>query len=522
MKKNLLARRNLSVFYFLPLVSLLNLFLYHQPLWLYITSQTSTPGLGTWTALFSLLFMVNQLVLLSLSIVSIRLSQYFSYLTLLGNALALYFLEQFGVILDSDMMGNIFNTRAIEAVDFLSFTLLVYLLIYAIIPIALVSRFKPIAPRRFTLILHFFMWLLLGLGGIYSGSSGWLWIDQHAKQLGARLLPWSYVVNSARHQLSQRHEQQQLLADVTTQTSNNPLIVLVIGETARSANFSLYGYQRNTNPALSQRGAIALKGAVACTTYTTGSLKCILGHSPDTLFSTLYEPLPSYLQRHGVEVIWRTNNWGEPPIKVKQYQQASELRKLCSTLNCDGDAALLAGLNDRINAAQQDKLLFVLHQKGSHGPRYYQRYPKSFERFTPVCRSVELSSCDPQSLLNAYDNSLLYTDYLLGNLIDQLRTYSERPVLMMYLSDHGESLGEYGLYLHGTPYTVAPSFQKKIPFVLWMNQKFIDDHQLDLNSLKERTEHTQYQVFHSLLNAFGMESEIYDSSLDIFAKPSKN
>lgn len=163
-------------------------------------------------------------------------------------------------------------------------------------------------------------------------------------------------------------------------------------------------------------------------------------------------------------------------------------------------------------------MLVVLHQQGSHGPRYYQRYPASFERFSPVCRSVELSRCEPQSLVNAYDNSLLYTDYLLGQLIEQLKAFPQRPVLLMYLSDHGESLGEYGLYLHGTPYSLAPEFQKHIPFVLWMNQRFIDTQQLDITALRQRSSHSQHQVFHSLLSAFGMRSEIYNPSLDLFSK----
>ncbi|MDX1320983.1 MAG: sulfatase-like hydrolase/transferase, partial [Oceanospirillum sp.] len=164
----------------------------------------------------------------------------------------------------------------------------------------------------------------------------------------------------------------------------------------------------------------------------------------------------------------------------------------------------------------KDKVLVVLHQKGSHGPSYYTRYTPQFEQYTPVCRSVELDKCQNSEIVNAYDNTLLYTDQLLADIIDTLKEVQDSATLMMYLSDHGESLGEFGLYLHGAPYSLAPDVQKDIPFIIWPSERFIEEQGLDIEAIKAGESHSQSQVFHSILNAFDLESDAYNPELDIF------
>src|SRR6185312_9502252 len=199
-------------------------------------------------------------------------------------------------------------------------------------------------------------------------------------------------------------------------------------------------------PLLSKAGVVALKKASACATYTAAAVRCILSNvDSESPFSKPYEPLPSYLQRHGVDVIWRTPNFGEPPIKVETYQKASDLLKICAGTRCNYDEVLLSGLEQRIRTSSSQRVFVVLHQSGSHGPAYYTKYPPEFEYFKPVCKTVELGKCTQQELINAYDNTILYEDYFISQAIGVLKRLSHRCALLIYVSDHGESLGEYGL-----------------------------------------------------------------------------
>jgi lipid A ethanolaminephosphotransferase len=229
------------------------------------------------------------------------------------------------------------------------------------------------------------------------------------------------------------------------------------------------------------------------------------------------ESLPSYLQRHGVDTVWRTRNWGEPPIKVNTYDRKKDLVKLCTGPNCNYDEALLAGLAERIAQSTSERIFVVLHQHGSHGPDYFNRYPPDGEQFSPVCASVQLQDCTYETIVNAYDNSVLYTDRLLASVIDTLRAVPNAAAAMLYVSDHGESLGEYGLYLHGTPYTLAPDVQKDIPYIVWMSDAFRRRKTLAADQALAQAKHAQMTVFHSVMGAFDMRSPVYNPQLDIFA-----
>ncbi|MFA7400368.1 MAG: sulfatase-like hydrolase/transferase, partial [Sideroxydans sp.] len=295
------------------------------------------------------------------------------------------------------------------------------------------------------------------------------------------------------------------------------VVVLVIGESARAANFSLYGYARNTNPLLSEAGAIAIPNSHSCSTYTTASIQCMLAHvdSSSTLIHN-YEALPSYLQSNGVDVIWISNNWGEPPLKVGTYLKASEVRGDCKGLGCQLDEGMLTGLAERIAKTPNDKVFVVLHQSGSHGPDYFNHYPQDAEKFSPACRSVQVQDCSADELNNAYDNTILFTDRFLSKTIALLRSLPNTSTLMMYASDHGESLGEHGLYLHGTPYSLAPDVQKDIPYIVWMSPAFKQDKTLTADAALSHAQHAHETIFHSVMGAFDMRSEIYKPQFDIF------
>ncbi|MBT4881426.1 MAG: sulfatase-like hydrolase/transferase, partial [Flavobacteriales bacterium] len=283
------------------------------------------------------------------------------------------------------------------------------------------------------------------------------------------------------------------------------VFVLVIGESARGENFSLNGYMKETNPLLSKIDNVYSYKAESCATYTTAGVKCILEHKNT---GKLFEILPNYLFRNDVEVIWRTTNWGEPTVVVENYLRKSDLKKFCNGDACDYDEVLLSGLREQVLASEKNKILVVLHASTSHGPTYYKKYPKQFEKFNPVCKSVELAKCTQEELINAYDNTIVYTDYILATLIDELKQLEGYNSSMIYISDHGESLGENNLYLHGIPASIAPKEQLDIPFIVWSSD--------GSKELKSNEVLSQHNIFHSVLDFLRIESPIYDENMSVF------
>jgi lipid A ethanolaminephosphotransferase len=266
---------------------------------------------------------------------------------------------------------------------------------------------------------------------------------------------------------------------------------------------------------------IAIPNAQSCATYTTASVRCMLSHLGEGASSSNDEPLPSYLNRHGVQVMWRTNNFGEPPIKVSRYENGNDIRRQCQgdCARLDYDELLVENLASRLrDAPQSAKTLVVLHQTGSHGPQYFQKYPPAFETFKPVCKTVEVQKCSTAELVNAYDNSIVYTDYVLNQTIEALKTLKDTASVMLYMSDHGESLGEQGLYLHGIPKSIAPSTQTAVPMIAWMSDTFSRSRQVTASTLNIPAQPSHDMIFHSVLGALGMSSTIYDPKKDLFAR----
>ena len=501
------------------IISMMNMALYHVPLFTFAAKNVNGFSLHTVSIFFTLFFIIysfTAVFLFILGILSPFLLKFFSIMTVIGNSIALYFMNTYNVILDKSMMANAFNTRSVESISYLHPKLLIYIFIFGLIPCWFLYKTKIVKINRLRLLFTGMITLIAALLIIYINASTSLWFDQNARRLGGRILPWSYMGNSIRHGMEQSNNAKEvtLLPSASLKDDKKTLVVLVIGETARSNNFSMYGYDKETNPLLKESGAVALNNASACSTYTTASIYCMLSHNGAT--SGFVEPLPSYLQRHGVKVIWRSNNWGEPPIKVSKLQKANDLKAECIGVDCNYDGVLLSNLREEIEASDANKMFLVLHTTGSHGPAYNTKYPKEFEKFAPVCESVELDNCSSEELINAYDNTIVYTDYFLSETIKTLKTLKDIPVTMMYVSDHGESLGEYGLYLHGTPYSIAPDYQKEIPFIVWMSDSFKNLKDLNKHSFKQNGNYSHHNVFHSVMGALGVNSSIYKEGLDIF------
>ena len=449
---------------------------------------------------------------LLLALISFKISKIWFALTSLTNALAVYFVSTYGVFLDKTMMGNLFNTNPAEAGEFLSFKMALWIVVLGIMPAYFLLSLKVAKPARKALAKFSALTLLMLLVLAGLNFSNLLWIDRHSKQLGALVMPYSYMINSVRYIGGEwaKNKREIPLPDAHIINDKKAVVVLVIGESARAKNFSLYGYLRDTNPLLSKVGGGGLRhfNAKSSTTYTSASVKNMLSYKDS---GDLYEILPNYLSRAGVRVSWRSANWGEPPLHLpsENIMRYAELSQKYAGLDDSYESALIANLSEEIEQAKSPKVFIIIHTSTSHGPTYYKKYPPEFEKFAPVCKSVEPKGCEQREIVNAYDNTILYTDFLLHSIIKQLRKLDKFESTMIYVSDHGESLGENGVYMHGIPLAFAPKEQYEIPFIVWSS---------NANSIKDLQEATHFHIFHSVLAFLGVESEVFDEKLNIFNK----
>jgi len=460
-------------------------------------------------------------------------------LILLGSTTASYFMNRYGTLIDSSMLQNVLETDPKEVFDLLSSNMLPNLFLMGLLPGFLVYRAR-INYRPF--------WReLLGKIGVVVGSAAvvaliaiffykdYSIIGRNHRQFRHLINPINYcsaLVGNvqrlvANHKIVVKPLGTDAVQAVTAeQRGKKNILVLVVGETARAANFSLDGYERETNPQLKQRDVFNFDNVYSCGTATATSLPCMFSvynrdHYSDSKAKST-ENMLDVLAHAGVQVLWRENNSGDKGIAarlLKEDMADHKVAGLCNSEECF-DMILLNGLQDYVDKLQGDAVI-VLHQKGSHGPAYYLRVPDRFKVFTPVCDTNQVQECSDRDIVNAYDNTILYTDYFLGQVIDFLKKNSERDnTAMIYVSDHGESLGENNIYLHGMPYFLAPDEQKHVPFVLWLSQGFADSDHLDPAYLRSISDQpfSHDNLFHTVLGMMGVRTEVYNPQLDMFAR----
>ena len=514
--------RPISLFAFSCIVSIGTLLLYNIPFFNYVSQNTneSTGGIIFLQAslviiMLALNFMLTYLSMWLLRIVARILLAIFAII----NATAVYFIITYSAIINATTIENVFNTRYSEASGFFSWSLWMFIAVFGVLP-ALYCLMQPVVIGKAKKL------------GIYCGSSlaiillvaslnisQTLWISQHDTELGGLLQPWSYVVNTCRVISSYQDEQAEeiKLPGGTIADHEKAVVVLVIGESARKANFQLYGYQRDTNPLLSKQEGLKVYQATACATYTTAGTKAILEPKDS---GDLYELLPNYAFRTGVDVSWRTSNWGEPPIHIDEYLTDTDLSGLYQGKSNDYDDILYYGLRERIESSKKDKVLIILHTSTSHGPKYADKYPKQFEVYKPVAKNIEEGEKNIGMLINAYDNTIRYTDFLLNSLINTLREMKDWHSAMIFISDHGESLGENKMFMHGLPMKLAPKVQYEIPFLVWTSDGFRTYKQTSSSQDAPEGELPavleQHYVFHSVLNLLSIQSPAYNKDYDIF------
>lgn len=398
-----------------------------------------------------------------------------------------YFMDSFGIVIDHTMMDNVAQTDLKEMQGLVSIELLARLVLLGLIPAYLVIKFFPEGltfkqeiKGRFkaisTLGLTTVMVVIPFTAGYASFIREHKIVRFYANPTYSIYATYKYLNQEVKLYKARNDDVEVIARDVVKNDSNNSkrkLIIMIVGETARFDRFSLNGYQRLTNPNLENENVISFDNVSSCGTSTSVSVPCMFSSlgkkNYDKKTALNQENIIDVLARNGVDILWRDNNSDSKGVALRvKYQdfQSTTMNPVCDP-ECR-DVGMLDGLDSHIKSKKNQDILIVLHQMGNHGPEYFRRYPAAFEKFKPVCKSKELKDCTKQEIDNAYDNALLYTDYFLSKVIKFLRPYEENhDVGMIYIADHGESLGEYGMYLHAAPVMLAPREQTKIPLIVW-------------------------------------------------------
>nr|WP_290878985.1 phosphoethanolamine--lipid A transferase [Helicobacter sp.] len=431
-----------------------------------------------------------------------------------------YFMNTYGIPIDYQMLDNALKTDTKEIKELFSISSLLYCLFLICLPLLLVFKaqieFFSLKKHLMLKFLTLFVSLSLAMIIFACFSKTLMPFARNFKEMRVFNAPF-YQIYSAQKLIQLKLNSQRELTPLSKYVSlKNPmdknLLVLVIGETARAQNFSLNSYAKNpTNLYTSSIPDIVFfPNTYACGTSTAVSLPCMFSFSTQSQFSTneFQENILDILNKAGVTITWLDNNSG------KDYGIAKRLEdSLFFTQDYDG--FLIQEVKKRLETLSDNHRLIVLHLQGSHGPAYYKRVPKEFQKFLPTCETNNLSLCSSKEIYNAYDNTILYTDYILYNLIKELSELKDYKSALLYLSDHGESLGENGIYLHGMPYAFAPKTQIHIPMMFWSNDSL-------LNNLARANQNKKYShdnLVHTLLGFFNAEAEgnLYTQDLDIFA-----
>lgn len=459
-------------------------------------------------------------------------------LLIVATALASYFMQSFHVYLDPSMVRNVLHTDPAEARELLSWTLVLHLVLYAGLPLALLARVRIVQrpwPRALgRRLAHMLLAAALLVGALLSVFQPLASLMRNDKALRYLVTPgnmlWSLGAVLAQDARGAAAPRQTVGADATAGAVSahrrRPLVVvLVVGETARAANWGLDGYARPTTPELARLPLVNFTDVQSCGTNTEVSVPCMFSatgrHDYDEALIRGSESMLHVAARAGVGVWWRDNQSGCKGVcDGLPSEDVISLNPpgLCAEGRCL-DEGLLVGLDQRLARAEGTQL-WVLHMLGNHGPSYFRRYPPAFARFQPACESDDLQQCSREQIVNAYDNALRYSDHVLASLVAKLQAQAERvDTLLIYVSDHGESLGEHGLFLHGLPYAIAPDEQTRVPMFMWFSRGAPDAMGLDLGCLRQRAQApaTHDHLFHTVLGLLDVRSQVIDERWDLSA-----
>ena len=485
----------------------------------------------------------NGIFLVSLGFVSI-LAQIFLYsifshrliikpaliFFLLISSLTGYFMDQYGIVIDEDMINNLLKTDVGEIRDLINLKLVFYVVFLGILPSLVVFRLKlnfdSDVKEIFNRLKLVFASIAILLVATLPLSAQYASFLREHQSLRFYFNP-SFAVYSTASFIAPALKNPTLPfrnigkdAKIPKADIDRELVIMVVGETARADHFSLNGYARQTNPLLARKKIINFPDFWSCGTSTAASLPCMFSKQTreqyDRRTANSTDNLLDILNRAGVSVLWRDNNSSSKGVadRIPTEDFKSPDKNPVCDVECR-DVGMLANLQNYIDKRGTGDILIVLHQIGNHGPAYYKRYPQAFRKFTPTCDTNELSNCSSQQLTNSFDNAILYTDYFLSEVIKLLKQNDDRfETVMFYASDHGESLGENGIYLHGLPYFLAPDAQKHVPALMWFG-KNSDAERLKNIEEKRLTRLSHDNIFSTIMGLFEIKTDVYDSKLDI-------
>jgi len=494
------------------------------------------PGANLWPFYLSLFLTLTAILVLLLSAFCHRmLVKPVLIFVLLLSAVLSYFAQAYGTVFDAQMIANALATDNAEAGDLLTLKLVLWIGLLGVLPAIAVARANLTFPHwkaeTFARLKQagVALTVIVVCGATFSGHYAALM--RFHREATSNVIPAYAILSAARiatHALPSSTPKQHVAvgtdAVVPSADRHHELIIMVVGETVRADHWGLNGYARDTTPNLRREKVLNFPDFWSCGTSTAISVPCMfsnLGHDKfDKGTASVTDNALDVLSRAGVSILWRDNNSSSQGVAVRvpyeDYRDATH-NKICADGECR-DIGMLDGLQDYIDRQKGD-ILIVLHQMGNHGPAYYKRYPKEFERFTPVCATSDLGSCTSEQIRNTYDNAILYTDSFLSKVIELLKSNDHKfETAMFYLSDHGESLGEFGVYLHGAPYALAPEAQRHVPAVMWFGEFIKDD--LKVATLEERSRRkwSQDNVFATLLGFFELDTSAYVSNQDILER----
>ena len=495
---------------------------------------------GTWAFAAALLVMLVSLHFLLLALVCNRYTvKPVLAVLIIGTAFATHFMQSFGVYLDPSMLRNVMRTDVAEARELFSWRLLPHLLLYAVLPLLMLWRVRLVrrpwlratAVRLGALVAAMAVFVVVLMLVFQSFAS----LMRNHKEMRYLATPANYLWSIAAVATAQAKGAAQPRQPIGMDAVPGPrmaartrplLVVLVVGETARAANWGLNGYARQTTPELARLPVINFPDVTACGTNTEVSLPCMFApvgrRDYDEARILGSQSLLHVLDRAGVAVHWRDNQSGCKGVCAGLSQDevlSINPAGLCSDGRCL-DEGLLSGLDERLVKLRGTRgtTFLVLHQLGNHGPSYFRRYPPVFARFAPACQNDDLQKCSRDEIVNAFDNALLYTDHVLASLIAKLQARAgDVDSAMLYVSDHGESLGEKNLYLHGLPFAIAPDVQKRVPMVAWFSPGAPASLGLDASCLQRGAARPLQHdhLFHTLLAWMDVKTALYEPAWDL-------
>ena len=433
-------------------------------------------------------------------------------------------METFHVVIDDSMIQNLVQTNLDESMDLLSLKQILYFIFLGILPSYWVYRQKidyfNLKTELLKKLKYLGISLLIIVSFILIFSKFYASFLREHKPLRFYTNPSYWIYNTGKFIGLKFTSPPAKLKEIgldahIPKERPKQLTIMVVGEASRFDRWSLNGYQKETNPLLKKENIINLSEVSSCGTSTAESVPCMFSFYEKSNYSynkgiSTENVLDVLKHTNDVAILWRDNNSDSKGVALRvEYQnfKSPSTNTICD-VECR-DEGMLVGLDEYIKQHKNKNILIILHQMGNHGPAYYKRYPKAFEKFTPVCKTNQLEDCTQEEISNAYDNAILYTDYFLSKTINFLKAYqSEYKTSLIYMADHGESLGEHGIYLHGLPYFMAPEAQTHVASILWFGK----GNEKKINGSKA---YSQDNLFHTLLGNFGVETKLYKKKMDI-------